>query len=635
MLGRPQITRMSSHHRRPVVPPLHRYTTVSQRQVARRIRLSPVTRLCQFLSQLLFLFRRSLRQIIRRILILRSRIRSQSQISLCHLPVVFFLAVRTSGHRHRTVMRRDQLSLTVRVSARHRQRPLPRIAIKTHGQQHLLHRPVRLFRYPEIRSAQQVNHIRCPFQSTYRIRRIVVAMMESRPVTLERTRQSLRRTTAEIQPARERTQVLQLLGRILHDQDARHPSLRLRIKRINVNAVHRRLRIHLIRNGIPLQRTLRLLQFSGIPEHILHQEIRHIQTAHAVSVMMDISPAAAISHSLIRNMIVHRQELLLHFLPYLLRIRIPVSKGNALHQVEVTRHLHAQFHEHILVPVRYQPLVSLRLTHHEYGHSAHLSVLIHDAVAVILLADGLHLLRLADRRRVQHIQETLLHPLNVLLQGRSKCLQRNIRLPQRMRINHQPVTLRQFVDKRHLHVCRLLARIHLGTGNHMVEEQLSLDIGSHDSQLIHPLLGSSLHVSFITYPGPPPSGKVNAERERSTDLSVLQELKLNLLVVRLFTVHPHDKCRQVRILSRRILPFKLQIPLERQHRSRFKLPRQAMLAILIMLVIDAQHPVFRSKIGRYLRSLKREQTLVLHHLCLCRTPCGSHPQHPGPTNISS
>ena len=174
-----------------------------------------------------------------------------------------------------------------------------------------------------------------------------------------------------------------------------------------------------------------------------------------------------------------------------------------------------------------------------------------------------------------------------------------------MRINHQPVVGGPFVYERHLHIRRLLTGIHLAGRNQMVDEQFSFYIRRHHAQFVHPLFRRTFHVALIAHPGRTPSRKVDAKRERSTHLPVFQELKGNFFIHGFFIIHPHDKSRQISILSGRIFRFKLQVPLQGKHCPRFIRPPERMCPILVMLLTERQG---RLRSGKFLRHslLKRK-----------------------------
>ena len=222
----------------------------------------------------------------------------------------------------------------------HGKSPLFGITIETHGEQYILYCFVRYFRYFESCSTQQINHIRSTIQTTDRISRIVIAMMETSTVFFERTGQSNCRAATIIYPTGERTKILKFLRSIFHNQDTCHAPLRLCIESIYINAIDRGFRIHLISNGIPTQGAFRFIQLSGSPQYVFHQEVGHIQTAHAVSVMMDIPPTTAIGYSLISDMVVHGQELLFQFILCHSIRSIVIGIGYPAHQIEILTHLH-------------------------------------------------------------------------------------------------------------------------------------------------------------------------------------------------------------------------------------------------------------------------------------------------------
>ena len=214
------------------------------------------------------------------------------------------------------------------------------ITIETHSEQYILYCFVRYFRYFESCSAQQINHIRGTIQTADRISRVVITMVETSTVFFERTGQSNCRAPTIIYPTGERTKILKFLRSIFHNQDTCHAPLRLRIESIYINAINRGFRIYFIGDGIPAQSTFRFVQLSGFSQYIFHQEIGHIQTAHTVSVMMDISPTTAISYSLIGDVVVHRQELLFQLILCHSIRSVVIGIGYPAHQIEILTHFH-------------------------------------------------------------------------------------------------------------------------------------------------------------------------------------------------------------------------------------------------------------------------------------------------------
>ena len=270
------------------------------------------------------------------------------------------------------------------------------------------------FRYRKSCSAHQVNHVSCPIQTSNRIRRIVVTVMESSPVTLKGTCQSRSRTASVVNPAREGTQVTKFFRCILHHQNAGNTSGSLRVKGIHVNTVSGRLWIYFIRNGIPAHGSFRFRQAIFFTQYILHQEIRKIQTAYAVSIMMYVSPAASIRYSLVGDMVVHSHEFLAHFLFHLCVLRIVICHGNGFHQVEISLHFHAQLRKHVLVPMGNHTLVCFRLTYHKNRQSAHLTIFIYNLIGIILPANFVYLLLRQFTRCINQIPVALFHQVHIL-----------------------------------------------------------------------------------------------------------------------------------------------------------------------------------------------------------------------------
>ena len=158
---------------------------------------------------------------------------------------------------------------------------------------------------------------------------------------------------------------MQLLRAVLHNQDTGNTALQFSIESIYINTVFRRLGIHLVGNGIPVQCTFGILQLSCLTQDILHQEVRNEKPAHAVTVVVDIAPAAAIGNALVGNMVVHGKKLPFQFISHAGIQSIVIGYGDALHQVEVFVHLHAQPGKHIFIPIRYHTFISLRLPDHK------------------------------------------------------------------------------------------------------------------------------------------------------------------------------------------------------------------------------------------------------------------------------
>ena len=78
----------------------------------------------------------------------------------------------------------------------------------------------------------------------------------------------------------------------------------------------------------------------------------------------------------------------------------------------------------------------------------------------------------------------------------------------------QPVVGRLSVDERHLLVGCLLARVNLDGCDEMVEEELALNVGSVNANLVHANLGSALHVALEANPHTAPTLEVDVDRER-------------------------------------------------------------------------------------------------------------------------
>ena len=119
-----------------------------------------------------------------------------------------------------------------------------------------------------------------------------------------------------------------------------------------------------------------------------------------------------------------------------------------------------------------------------------------------------------------------------------------------------------FINEGYLHISCLLTGIDFTGSYQMVNEQLSFHIRRNDTQFIHTGFRSTLHVTLIADPRGTPTREVNAERKRSTFLSVFQEFKFNSGVLGFCIVHPNNKGGKVQIFSGRVFLFKLQITLK-------------------------------------------------------------------------
>ena len=617
VLGSPEVTGMSAYYGSPVAATLYGYTTVTQSQIALRVGFRTEALGFKQLLHLQFVASGSLRQIVGRILVRSFCIGNQAQIGSSHFGVILLLAIRRTGNGHRGILDRYQASSPVGMASGHGERPLLQVAIETHGEKHFLHRLVCLLGQAELGTTQQVNHISGTVQTAHCIGRIIVAMMEAGTVRLERTGQSRRRKTAFVQPTGEGTQVLQFLRGILHNQNAGYAALQLGVERIYINTVDGRFGIYLIGDGIPVERTYRLFQLTCLTQHVLHQEISHKQTAHTISVMVDIPPATAVGNTLVGGVIVHGDEFLLQLVFQRRILRIVVGDGDAFHQVEIVAYLYPQSGEHIFVPIGYHTFVCLGVTYEIDRTSCHLAVLVGNPIKIILLTDGLHLLVRKCGRRVEHVAETLLHNPYILLLRLGHVCQRDVRFPQGVFVDNQPVVGGSLIYKRYLQVGSLLAGIHLAGSNQMVEKEFPLHVGGYNSDFVHPFFRGTLHIAFITYPCSAPTGKVDAKRKRGAYLAILQELKQNLLVLGLLIVHPYDESRKIGVFPRRVFLLKFQVFFDRQCGTRLESPAQTVVAVPIMFVANAQlRTGCRSDKRRNLLLLKRKQALILHDLCV-------------------
>ena len=160
------------------------------------------------------------------------------------------------------------------------------------------------------------------------------------------------------------------------------------------------------------------------------------------------------------------------------------------------------------------------------------------------------------------------------------------------------------IYKRYLQVGSLLAGIYLAGSNQMVEKEFPFHVGGYNADFVHPFFRA-------------PTGEVDAKRKRGAYLAILQELKLNLLVLGLLIVHPYDESRKIGVFPRRVFLLKLQVFFDRQCGTRLESPAQTVVAIPIMFVANAQlRTSCRSDKRRNLLLLKRKQALILHDLCM-------------------
>ena len=333
---------------------------------------------------------------------------------------------------------------------------------------------------------------------------------------------------------------------------------------------------------------------------------------------MDIAPTAAIGYPLVGDVVVHGQELLPQLVAQRVVLGVQIGSGDALHQVEIVVHLHAQLGKHILVPAGYHAFVGFGLTHHEDGQTAHLAVLIGNLIEVIRLADALHLLVGQLAGRVEHVAEAGFHPSDVSFLPLVERRQGDFRLPERVFVDDKPMVRRTLVDERYLHIGCLLAGIHLAGRDNVVEVKLTLYVGGHDAHFVHAFFGHALHVTFVAHPCGTPAREVDTEGERSAKLAVLQEFKAYLLVLSLLVVYPHDEGRQISILARRVFLLEHQVFLHAEYVARSILPAEAVKAVLVVLVVDGQTgAAIHHHVCRYCSVFKGEQALVLHDLCLC------------------
>jgi len=257
---------------------------------------------------------------------------------------------------------------------------------------------------------------------------------------------------------------------------------------------------------------------------------------------MDISPTTAISNSLIGDMIVHREEFIFHFCSDNSIFSIVIGNSYPFHQIKISFHLDSQLSQHILIPIGYHPFISFRSTYHKNRYSGYLTVFIRNIIKLILLTNRLNLFLCQRRRSIHHLPETVLYQLHFLSLPFTYRSQLDIRLQQRMFIDHKPVICRSRIHKRNLQISRLLAGIDLCCGNQMIDKKFSFHIRRNHAQFIHLLFGNTLHIPFITNPCGTPTLEIDTERKRGTYFSVLQELKFYFFILRLFVIYPYDKC---------------------------------------------------------------------------------------------
>ena len=135
--------------------------------------------------------------------------------------------------------------------AGHRERKVEFITIKTHGKQNRLYSLMSQLRNSKSCVIQQIDHIRSPFQSANCIGRIIITMMKSTSIFLERTGKSQSRAATIINPPGERLQILKFFRCIFHHQYTCNTPRSLSIKRVHIDTIHLRFRINLINYGHP------------------------------------------------------------------------------------------------------------------------------------------------------------------------------------------------------------------------------------------------------------------------------------------------------------------------------------------------------------------------------------------------
>src|SRR3712207_3677786 len=168
------------------------------------------------------------------------------------------------------------------MTPRHRERKVKCIAIKTHRGQDVLDRAVRQFGNGKPGSVKQINHIRSPVEPAYGISRVMVAVMESRSVGLERACQTRSQTATVVYPPRERPQILQLLRRVYHHQDASNAPGGLRVERVHIDSVTFGFGIDFIGDGIPPKRTFGFVQLARLDRKSTRLNSSHANISYAV-----------------------------------------------------------------------------------------------------------------------------------------------------------------------------------------------------------------------------------------------------------------------------------------------------------------------------------------------------------------
>ena len=152
----------------------------------------------------------------------------------------------------------------------------------------------------------------------------------------------------------------------------------------------------------------------------------------------------------------------------------------------------------------------------------------------------------------------------------------------------------------------------------MVEEELALNVGCIDANLVHANLWLALHIALVAYPNTTPTLEVDVDRECCALLAVLEEVYLNLLAgCRCLVVNPYNESREVVVATALNLRFKLEVLLYVERCSRLISPLKRLVAVL-----EVGAAKFYSRlVGRdelqLCLLLEREHTRVVVHLSCC------------------
>ena len=281
--------------------------------------------------------------------------------------------------------------------------------------------------------------------------------------------------------------------------------------------------------------------------------------------MVYIAPAAAPANTLVGDVVVHEEEHLLQFGLVGSFGSVVPCECNLLHKIEILKHFKTRAGQYVLVPRLDDALVSLGVAYIPDRCTGDVAVLAADVVLGKLRAKLVHVLRIQLAWCIDEFTESLFDNLYLLAVLLCEFGQRNIGLSIVVLQYHKPMGLCLLVDKRNLHIGSLLTRVYLDGSDEMVEVELTLNIGSIDTYLVHAHFGSTLHVALVANPYTAPTTEVDVDRERGALLAVLQEVETDLFVLlRLFVVHPHDESRQIVVDTALVERLKLQVFLYRQ-----------------------------------------------------------------------